>query len=123
MVPPAPKRPPPKLPVAEEDDITKQLADFQKKVDAYIKENSEGSGGAATASAEEPKTGGAPTKTAREKLQEEWTISGQHEFACIKLGAILKNNSDIEKSSGFRSTSIVAAAYEHSENVLPFPGL
>ena len=60
-MPPAPKRPPPKLPVAEEDDITKQLADFQKKADAYIKGNSEGSGGAATASTEEQKTGGAPT--------------------------------------------------------------
>ena len=65
VVPPEPKRPPPQLPVAEEDDITKQLADFQKKTDTYIKEHGEVSGGATTASTEEQKTGGAPTNRSK----------------------------------------------------------
>ena len=32
-----------------------------------------------------------------EKLRKEWTMTGQHEFACIKLGTIFKKNFDISK--------------------------
>ena len=37
VVSPAPKRPPPKLPVEGEDDLTKHLADFTANTQGYVK--------------------------------------------------------------------------------------
>ena len=65
MVPPALKRPPPKLPEDADEDTKKLVADFEAKLSTVTLERT------TSKKEEEPKTGGAPTKTKRAKLQEE----------------------------------------------------